>query len=146
MADSILIGKATLKDSLKVTCKSGAHVFYCDEPKSSGGTDEGMNPLEAFLCSLGACKSVISKMASRKLRIPFDEVQVECKGTIDFDGVTGKNPNAKIGISNIESIYTFKTSASKEDIEKLVEYVDAHCPVMDTVVNSPSHSHKVVIL
>ena len=107
MADSILVGKATLKDSLKVTCESGAHVFYCDEPKSSGGTDEGMNPLEAFLCSLGACKSVISKMASS---------------------------------------YTFKTSASKEDIEKLVEYVDAHCPVMDTVVNSPSHSHKVVIL
>ena len=146
MAETILVGKATIKDGLKMTCESGKHIFYLDEPKSSGGTDEGMNPLEAFLCALGACKSVISKMASKKMRIPFDEVQVECRGTMDFDGVTGKNPNAKIGISNIESIYTFKTTASKEEIEKLVEYVDSHCPVMDTVVNSPTHSHKVVIL
>ncbi len=145
MANTTLIGKATIKDGLKVTCEAGKHTFYTDEPASSGGTDTGMNPLEAFLSSLGACKSVISKMAARKMKIQFEELEVECKGTIDFDGVTGKNPNAKIGISNIESIYTFKTSASKEEIEKLVEYVDTHCPVMDTVINSPTHSHKVVI-
>ena len=145
MADSILVGKATLKEGVKVTCESAGHVFYTDEPKASGGTDEGMNPLQAFLCSLGACKSVIARMAGRKMRVQFEELEVECKGTIDFDGITGKNPNAKTGIKNIETTYTFKTSASKEEIEKLVDYVDIHCPVMDTVINSPTHSHKIVI-
>ena len=77
--------------------------------------------------------------------IKFDELQVECKGVIDFDGVTGKNPNAKIGLKNIDTIYTFKTSESQEKINELVEYVDVHCPVMDTIVNSPSHSHKAII-
>ena len=145
MADTTLIGKATLKEGVKVTCKSGNHVFYTDEPKTSGGTDEGMNPLQAFLCSLGACKSVIARMAARKMKIQFEELEVECKGTIDFDGITGKNPNAKTGIKDIETTYTFKTSATQEEIEKLVNYVDIHCPVMDTVINSPTHSHKIVI-
>ena len=145
MTDTILTAKATIKDGVKVTCEAGKHKFYTDEPASSGGTDEGMNPLEAFLSALGACKSVITRMASKKMRIPFEELEVVCKGTINFDGVTGKNPNEKIGIKDIESTYTFKTSASKEDIERLVEYVDSHCPVMDTVINSPTHSHKVVI-
>lgn len=145
MADSILIGKASIKDGVKVKCEAAGHVFFTDEPRSSGGTDEGMNPLQAFLCSLGACKSVIAKMAGRKMKIQFEELEVECKGIIDFDGITGKNPNVKTGIKNIETIYTFKTSASQEEIEKLVEYVDIHCPVMDTVINSPTHSHKVII-
>ena len=145
MADSILVGKATIREGVKVTCEAANHVFYTDEPRNSGGTDEGMNPLQAFLCSLGACKSVIARMAARKMRLQFEELEVECKGTIDFDGITGKNPNAKTGIKNIETTYTFKTSASEEEIKKLVEYVDVHCPVMDTVINSPTHSHKIII-
>ena len=84
-------------------------------------------------------------MAARKMKIQFEELEVECKGTIDFDGITGKNPNAKTGIKDIATTYTFKTSATQEEIEKLVDYVDIHCPVMDTVINSPTHSHKIVI-
>ena len=145
MADGIIVGKAKIKDGLKVECEAGKHSFYLDEPPQAGGTDEGMNPLEALLSALGACKSIIARMSASKMGIKFDELQVECKGTMDFDGVTGKNPNAKIGLKNIETTYIFKTSASKEEIDRLVDYVDTHCPVMDTIVNTPLHSHKAII-
>lgn len=145
MADSIVVGKATIRSGMKVSCEAGKHSFVLDEPTSFGGTDEGMNPIEALLSSLGACKSIITQIAAKKMGIKFDELQVECKGVIDFDGVTGKNPNAKIGLKNIETTYSFKTSESQEKINELVEYVDVHCPVMDTIVNSPSHSHKAII-
>lgn len=145
MADSIIVGKATIRDGMKVKCEADKHSFYLDEPVSSGGTDEGMNPIEALLSSLGACKSIITQMAAKKMGIKFDELEVECKGSIDFDGVTGKNPNAKIGLKNIETTYKFRTSESQEKINKLVDYVDVHCPVMDTIVNSPCHSYKAII-
>ena len=145
MADSMIVGKATIKNGMKVICEAGKHNFYLDEPVAAGGTDEGMNPIEALLSALGACKSIIAQMTAKKMGINFVELQVECKGTMDFDGVTGKNPNAKIGLKNIETTYTFETSASQEDINKLVDYVDLHCPVMDTIINSPLHSHRAII-
>ena len=145
MANSIIEGKASIKEGMKVKCEAGKHMFYCDEPVPVGGSDAGMNPLEAFLCALGACKTIIARIAGKKMKIAFDELEVVCRGTIDFDGIKGINPSAKKGINNIESIYTFKSSASKEELEKLAEYVDINCPVMDTVINSPTHSHKIEI-
>ncbi len=145
MSKMKLTGKATLADvsGVKVNCEARGKTFVLDEPAQLGGTDEGMNPLEALLSSLGACKCVVTKMVAGKMGIPLESVSVECTGLLDPTGFTGANPDAKIGLSEIDSVFTIKSSASKEEIEKLVEFVDVHCPVNDTIKNPPSMSHTI---
>ncbi len=145
MADSKLKGKAELESvkGLKVNCEARGKTFVLDEPKDLGGSDAGMNPIESMLASLGACKCIVTKIAAQKMGINLEGVSVECEGTMDFGGFMGTNPDAKIGLSNIESVYTIKSSSSDEEIEKLIAFVDTHCPVHDTILNSPSLSHVI---
>ncbi len=145
MSKMKLIGTATLADvsGVKVNCEARGKTFVLDEPAQLGGTDEGMNPIEALLSSLGACKCIVTKMVAGKMGIPLESVSVECTGLLDPEGFTGANPDAKIGLSEISSVFNIKSSASKEEIEKLVEFVDVNCPVNDTIQNSPSMSHSI---
>ena len=47
----------------------------------------------------------------------------------------GKNPDAKIGFSEIRSKIYIKSDSSKEDIEKFIAFIDRTCPVADTLEN-----------
>ncbi|MBE6829194.1 MAG: OsmC family peroxiredoxin, partial [Ruminococcaceae bacterium] len=50
--------KAVAKKSpegLKVETNARGFKIVLDEPEDLGGTNTGMNPVEAILCSLGAC-------------------------------------------------------------------------------------------
>ncbi len=145
MANMTFSGKADLESisGLKVNCEARGKQFVLDEPEALGGTDIGMNPIEALLAALGACKCIVAKMSADKMGIKLDSISVECHGVLDPAGFTGSNPEAKIGLSNIESVYTIKTSASEEEIKKLVDFVDTHCPVNDTIQNPPSMSHSI---
>lgn len=43
------------------------HAIISDQPKAAGGTDEGMNPVDIFVSSLGACIAVfISHLLVRR--------------------------------------------------------------------------------
>ncbi|WP_024468034.1 OsmC family protein [Treponema pedis] len=145
MAKGLVKGKAEMDmgAGYKVVCESGGKQFILDEPKSIGGTDLGMNPLEALLNALGACKCVVAKLTAKQQGFNLDSISVECTGTFDSDGFKGLNSNAKIGLSEIETVYNIKTSASQEETEKFIAFVDSHCPVNDTIGNSPKLSHKV---
>ncbi len=145
MAEMKMTGKATLDSpsGVKVHCSARGKSFILDEPAKLGGTDEGMNPIEALLSSLGACKCIVGKMTADAMNIKIESFEVECVGTIDGDGFMGVRDDVKIGLSNIETIYNIKSSASMEELENLVAHVDKHCPVHDTIVNSPNTSHKI---
>ncbi len=142
MSDVTFTGKAVIDmgEGLKVNCEANNHKIILDEPAELGGTNVGMNPVEALLCALGACKTIVTKTVAEKMRIDLEAVEVVCDGVLDPDGFLGVNPNAKVGFSKIETTFNFKTSAPKEKLEKLVKFVESHCPVMDTIMNSPEHS------
>jgi uncharacterized OsmC-like protein len=41
-----------------VRVHASSHIFTIDEPESLGGTDNGANPVEHLLASLGACQVI----------------------------------------------------------------------------------------
>lgn len=145
MSNVTFTGKAVMDmgEGFKVSCESNGHKIILDEPESFGGTNLGMNPVEAVLNALGACKTIVTKSAAQKMRIDLEAIEVVCHGVLDPDGFTGVNPNAKVGFSKIETVYNFKSSATRESLEKLVKFVESHCPVMDTIINSPEHSSTI---
>ena len=137
MAKEIFKSTTMLKEGLKVECIARDHKIVLDEPEELKGSDLGMNPVEAILCALGACKCIVAKSYAKLHRINLQDIKIELEGDLDPDGFMGKNPGAKIGFSEIRNKIYIKSNSSEEDIKKFVEFIDKTCPVADTLTNSP---------
>lgn len=117
-----------------------------DEPKSLGGTNTGMNPVEAMLSAVGGCKVIVAKSFARAHKINLNAIKITVTGDLDTDGFTGKNPDAKIGLMNLHTQYEIDADNTKEEIEAFTDFIDATCPVMDTIVNTPNISRDIEMI
>ena len=135
MADTLFNAKATLKEGLQVECTARDFSIILDEPVSLGGTDTGMNPVEALLSALGGCKCIVARAFAKKHKINLKNVEIELEGTLDPDGFLGRNPD-KDWFSRIKPKFKIEADNTKEEIEKYVEFIESNCPVQDTLTNA----------
>lgn len=145
MAKEITTVAAKLEDQLRVEINARHHTITLDEPKEFGSSDQGMTPIEALLGALGACKCIVAKSYAKKFKVEFTEIRVNVEGEIDTDGFLGRNPDAKIGLSQVKTTYHFQSTSPTENIEALVNFVDQTCPVADSMLNSPSLESAIEI-
>lgn len=116
-----------------------------DEPPELGGQDKGANPVELLLVSLGACQEIMYSAMAAMMDIQLDEVKVSLKGTLDLKGLFGMDPAIPPGYQKITYETILKSPASEEELRKLVEAVESHCPVLDTLVRPVEVTGKVTI-
>ncbi|CAG0942280.1 MAG: hypothetical protein EFKGCFLK_02793 [Rhodocyclaceae bacterium] len=116
-----------------------------DEPPELGGQDKGANPVELLLVSLGACQEIMYSAMAAMMGIRLDEVKVNLKGTLDLKGLFGMDPNIPPGYQKISYETVLKSPASEEELRKLVEAVESHCPVLDTLVRPIEVTGKVTL-
>lgn len=126
-----------------VTATARGKSIVLDEPPALGGTDTGMNPVEALLGALGGCKCIVAKSFARAQGITLHGVEIQLRGTLDPEGFLGSDPAAKVGFSHISTQYRFDSPNSDDELAAFVAFIDAHCPVMDTIVNTPAFEHTV---
>jgi uncharacterized OsmC-like protein len=145
MSLSTYKAKTFLKENVLVEAEARSHKIIIDEPKNLGGTDKGMNPVELLLSALGACQSIVARTYAKKFDIDLQNFWVEVEGDIDSDGFLGK-PGVRPGFQTIRYTFHIETTASEEKIEAYKEYIEAHCPVGDTIANTVDLvSSKVVV-
>lgn len=142
MAATQFTAVAHAPEGMTTTCTARGMSIVLDEPPSLGGTDAGMNPVEALLSALGACKCIVARAFAAKNRIRLNDVKVQLTGTLDPDGFLGVNPDAKIGFSAIHSKFIFDADNTDEELEAFVEFIEAHCPVQDTLTKPAAMSHE----
>ena len=131
--------KATAKKTpvgLQVATESRGFQITMDEPKEMGGTDTGMNPVEALLCSLGACQTIVCMAFAKQKNFSFEEMFIELEGDLDPDGFLGKNPDVRNGFQNVRFTFHFKTNETQEKCEEFVKFVESTCPVGDCLANT----------
>lgn len=116
-----------------------------DEPPELGGQDRGANPAELVLVALGACQEIMYSALASMMGIKLDGVKVNLKGTLDLKGLFGMDPAIPPGYQKITYETTLKSSASKEELDQLVEAVERHCPILDTLVRPIEVTGKVTI-
>ena len=127
--------KATkLPNGMQVETQSRNFKFLIDEPKSLGGTDIAMNPVEALLCALGGCQAIVAAAFARAHKVTFEDFYVEIEGDIDLDGFMGK-ADVRPGFQEIRYTMHFKTEEPREKMEKFVEFIERTCPVGDSLEN-----------
>lgn len=139
------VSEMDMGKGMAVTNTARGMSYILDEPPSLGGTDQGMNPVEGLLSALGACKCIVAKAFASKNRIKLQSVRIECEGDLDPDGFLGKNPEAKIGFSRIKTNYFFKADNTEEELQAFVRFIESHCPVMDSIVNTPVMEDSLTI-
>lgn len=145
MANEIFKSTTILKEGLQVEVTAGKHKFILDEPPELGGADTGMNPVEALLGALGACKCIVARAFAKAHGVDIQEIRVETEGDLDTDGFLRKNKDAKIGYSKLRTKYFIKSNSSEEKIKEFVEFIEINCPVCDTIVNTPEMEVETII-
>jgi uncharacterized OsmC-like protein len=106
-----------------------------DEPPNLGGTDTGMNPVEALLAALGSCQVIVAAAFAKAQGIDLQDFWVELEGDLDPDGFLKGKPGVRMGFSEVRLTPHIKTSNSPEEVAKFVEFIKSRCPVGDVMVN-----------
>lgn len=145
MAINTFKATATLKEKVLVETESRGHKVFVDEPAALGGTDTAMNPVELLLSALGSCQSIVARTYAEKFDINLKDFRVELEGDIDLDGFFDKS-DVRPGYSDIRSTFYIDTDAPQEKVDQFVEFLEAHCPVGDTIQQPVKLSSNTVIV
>lgn len=127
---TLVTGTAT-----EVTVQAGAHRFTIDEPAGLGGTDKGANPVEHLLAALGACQVITFQVWAGKLGIAVEEIDIVLTGELDLRGFFGLDPDVRPGFSSIDVAVQLTGPETPERYQELVDAVESHCPVLDSLGN-----------
>lgn len=100
---------------------------YCD-------TAPGLNALDYFLASLGACMTTIAHWHAKEAGVTtIDEIAVKLRSEIDFRACAMGDPSIKPGIPEIAIEVTVKSPDDPANIRKAVETAERLCPISDTI-------------
>mgnify|MGYP001626603902 CR=1 FL=1 len=120
-----------LKEGLQSVVTLREHKLVVDEPKSFGGKDDGPSPVELILAALATCQEITYKAFATAAGINIESVSVNLKGALDLQGFLALNKNTRPGFQSISGTVDIKSSSSKAEIDKLIDTVNKHCPVLD---------------
>ena len=127
-----------LVDGFMSRVKAREFDIVVDQNKGMGGTDQGPRPSEYVLAALAACHEVTYRLYADALEIPLEEVSVSVTGHSDARGFFGMDDSVRAGFSHITGEIKVQSSASDQELERLREAVNQHCPVLDDLRNPVS--------
>lgn len=108
------------------------HQVLADEPTDKGGTDQGPNPYDLLLMSLGACTSMTLRMYANHKSLPVMDIEVRlCHNRIHAEDCA--DCETKAGkLDRIERIISYQGDLTEEQHQRFLEIAD-RCPVHRTL-------------
>lgn len=103
-----------------------------DEPAALGGSDSGPTPIEALLGTLGACQIIVARLYAERFEVQLDDFRVEVEGGLDLDGLLDR-ADVRSGLQTVRYSFHIRTPSPPERVNRLVEFLQAHCPVGDSL-------------
>lgn len=125
-----------LLDGMQVENTVRHFTLRMDEPKHFGGTDTGMNPVEAILAALGSCLTIVAAAFAESEGIDLQDFWIELEGDLDPSGFLRGAEGVRTGFNEIRFIPHIKTSSPVEDVEKFMAFMKSRCPVCDNLMNN----------
>jgi len=107
--------------------KARGHMIVSDQPRESGGYDEGMTPPELLLASLGSCAAFYAAQYLRKHKLATEGTRVRVAAEKE------KNP-ARVAHFHIE----VEVPARLDPVHRAgVEEAVHHCLIHNTLLHPP---------
>lgn len=108
---------------------SDKHYLLADEPESQHGTDQGFDPYELLMASLGACTSMTLRMYANHKGYPLDSIDVHLQ-------IVKIHEDDKAGVTHpleqITRTITLQGPLSDEQRERLLDVANK-CPLYRTL-------------
>lgn len=120
-----------LVEAFRSLVKTRGFDVVMDQPENMGGTDKGPRPSEVLLAALAACHEVTYRLYADAMDIDLQNIAVSVTGVSDAKGFFGVDEVTAAGFSEIYGDINIESDASDEDIERLRQTVNRHCPVLD---------------
>lgn len=129
---------ATLKSGLafSVTGPNGEAVAT-DMPQGLGGDGGVPQPGWLARAALASCTGTVIAMRAAKLGIALDELDVTVESQSDNRGLLGLDETVSAGLIGLRMVASIRAAnATREELESLVRWADAHSPVACTLRNA----------
>lgn len=120
-----------LAEDFRSQIKTRNFDLIADQPENMGGTDLGPRPSELLLAALAACHEVTYRLYADAMDINLQDVAVSVTGVSDARGFFNVDDEVDAGFSEVFGDINIVSNASDEDIERLRQTVNRHCPVLD---------------
>ena len=114
-----------------------------DQPPAGGGKNDGPNPLEYCLASLGACMVTIGTIIAKQERIDLRGMSCKVDGDLETAVLMGKATEPRAGFVDIRMELTIDADMTAEEKHAFVEKIEARCPISDALAN-PSNVSFVI--
>ncbi|HEX7950388.1 MAG TPA: OsmC family protein [Candidatus Limnocylindrales bacterium] len=125
---------------LRSRVRTRSFTIDVDEPPTLAGGDAAPSPVEFALAALATCQEITYRLHADALHIPLDGVAVTLEGDIDLRGFFAVDDLIRPGFLAIRGTVTLDSPAPVEELERLRDHVNAHCPVLDLLSNgTPIH-------
>ncbi len=113
-----------------VKTQARSHELVLDEPRESGGTDQGPTPLEVLLAALAGCLIMTLRLHAQRSKVVIEGVEAIAEAYVDPRGFIGR---AKPGLQDIRLQLVIRSNAEPSIVRRLVERAERYCPVADTL-------------
>ena len=119
-------GVACSVDTGRALVEAGLH-------PATGGTGFQACSGDMLLQALVACAGVTLSAVATALDIPIQSAWLRAEGDLDFRGTLGMSKEVPVGFSAIRLQFNLESTASKEQITKLIELTERYCVVLQTL-------------
>lgn len=106
-----------------------------DEPAVLLGSNKGPNAVEAVLHALASCLAVGFIYNAAAQGIQVESLSFDLEGDLDLRAFLGLSEEVRPGYENVRLTMKVKSSAPREKIASLCEYVQKTSPVLDIISN-----------
>lgn len=111
---------------------AGQHESFADEPQSAGGRNEGPDPYDYLLMSLGSCTAITIRMYAERKEWPVEDIYVELRHFKDHAEDCADCDDESAKIDKIEKDLIVKGDLDQDQLNKLLE-ISEKCPVNRTL-------------
>lgn len=127
---------AKSENSLKTIVEAKGFKIIIDEPKISGGTNAGANPLEYMLAALSGCLNVVGHLIAKEMGFTLRGLEINLEGDIDLAKLKGQSTQGRTGCTAIRVIIKPDCDADHVILAKWLKALESRCPVSDNLSNS----------
>ncbi len=128
-----LSARSQLAEGISCTVQTGQGLLEAGLHPAAGGTGSQACSGEMLLEALVACAGVTLSAVATAFGIPIRSGELRAEGDLDFRGTLGLARDVPVGFKEIRLEITLDSTASAEQIDKLVELTERYCVVLQTL-------------
>jgi len=139
------ISKTRIVNGLSCVSQEGDWELKTDMPEQAGGSGNGPTPGVLGRAALGSCLAIGYMLWASKLEVDIDSLEVEIQADYDDGGLFGSSDSYP-GYYEIRYHIRIESSASKKQIEEVIDLGDKHSPYLDVFSRAQVCKRKIQII